>query len=155
MSSNITKTIIDIKKCLKNDTELARGFKGLLAANLTKLMLAYESGDLNMTKESLVEINEFLEGRFLTHDGECKHLKFASDVAFKKGLLVNGTKLHFVNKHGRNVDVTHGPKLIAKFYRDQTTKVATKEITPGDKHMHKMGVQLAQLNMLMHTTGTA
>lgn len=50
MSSNLTKTIPDIKKCLKNDDELFKGIKYGLATNLTKLMLTYESGDLTMTK---------------------------------------------------------------------------------------------------------
>jgi hypothetical protein len=45
MSENMTGSIIDIKECLKNDSEHARGYKVMLATNLTKLMLAFESGD--------------------------------------------------------------------------------------------------------------
>jgi hypothetical protein len=67
----------------------------------------------------LIEITEFLEAAFLKHDGECKHMKHASDVTLQKALLVNGTtnKLNFVNNHGRKVDVSHTPKLVAKMYK--------------------------------------
>lgn len=100
-------------------------------------------------------MNQFLENRFLKNVSECKELKFASNVALEKGLQINDTKLQFTNQHGRQVDVTHTPKLIATYYQDQTTKVATNEITSDDKQMHKIGIQFAHLNMLMHKTGTA
>lgn len=50
MNANITGRIDDIKSCLNYDAELARGYKGMLAANLTKLMISFDLADLSITK---------------------------------------------------------------------------------------------------------
>lgn len=54
----------DIEQCIDNNELLQSGFAGGLQANLTKLMISYNQGDLNSTKDVIIGLNEFMESVF-------------------------------------------------------------------------------------------
>jgi hypothetical protein len=129
------------------------GFMGGLQGNLTKLMVSYQQNDLNLTKDAIIGINQFIEAVFTKDGDDCKDLQHHDDVSLKSAITVNGTQLQFLNIHGRQVDMTSTARLMARFYQDYTKLQAFGNLTTQNPLLSQIGMQLGMTNVLIARTG--
>lgn len=117
-------------------------------------MVGFRSGDYNMTKRLMIDVNNFVEAVMNNDTNICGHLAFPTQVNHEARYNTsNGTALNFLNKHGRYVDHKMTPDLISTFM-EKMIEQQTKNAPISERvHLYKIGYQLGMSNKLMAKTG--